>query len=159
LFARIPKVRFGYEGGKKVRKSVLNDEGLFEYFDAKYVFNVLVNRCHDCRSSKELMTRLAKLSSDNAMIEYVYNKIIQPLYQNAQKGDADAEAVFAQMLVSLHAAKGEYVIGKARRSTSGTWSVNIERTDSDYNAREYKTIWSNLFANGAEYLEKTSSGY
>ncbi|MEE3484924.1 MAG: hypothetical protein VZQ98_11460 [Bacteroidales bacterium] len=63
------------------------------------------------------------------------------------------------MLVSLHAQKGEYVIGKAHRSANGTWNVTIESTDSDYNAREYKNVWSMLFAGGSEYIEQTTNGY
>ena len=159
MFARIPKIRYAYDGKKKVKKAVPNGEGLLEFYDAKYVFNVLVNRCHDCRNSKELMSRLEKLSEDDAMISYVYNNVIKVLHENAQKGNADAEAVFAQMLVALHAAKGEYIVAKASRSTNGTWSVEIKRSDSDYNAREYKRIWSTMFATGAEYLEKTPDGY
>lgn len=159
IFARIPKKRFGYRAGKRVSKNVLNDEGLVEYFDVKYVFNSLVNQCHDCRNAKELLNRLAKLGKDNAMFRYIHENVVKPLYENAQLGDADSEAVFAQMLVALHAAKGEYVIGKAHRSADGTWGVTIQSTDSDYNAREYKTVWSQLFANGSEYLEKTTSGY
>ena len=159
ILARIPKKRFGYKAGKRVTKNILNDEGLVEYFDVKYVFNTLVNQCHDCRNSKELLNRLAKLGKDNAMFDYIHKNIVQVLYDKAQQGDADAEASFSQLLVALHAAKGEYVIGKASRSQDGTWNVTIQNTDSDYNAREYKTVWSQLFANGSEYLEKTTSGY
>lgn len=159
ILARIPKKRFGYKAGKRVSKNILNDEGLVEYFDVKYVFNTLVNQCHGCRNSKELLDKLAKLGKDNAMFDYIHKNIVQVLYDKAQQGDADAEATFSQLLVALHAAKGEYVIGKASRSQDGTWSVTIQNTDSDYNAREYKTIWSQLFANGSEYLEKTTNGY
>lgn len=159
MLARIPKKRFGYKAGKRVSKNILNDEGLVEYFDVKYVFNTLVNQCHDCRNSKELLNKLAKLGKDNAMFDYIHKNIVQELYNKAQQGDADAEAAFSQLLVALHAAKGEYVIGKATRAQDGTWSVSIQNTDSDYNAREYRTVWSQLFANGSEYLEKTTTGY
>lgn len=159
ILARIPKKRFAYKNGKRVQKNILNDEGLVEYFDVKYVFNTLVNRCHDCRNAKELLNRLAKLGEDNAMFKYIHDEVISKLYDSAQKGDADAEAAFAQLLVVLHAAKGEYVIGKASRDADGTWNVTIQSTDSDYNAKEYKTVWSQLFANGSEYLEKTTNGY
>lgn len=159
MLARIPKKRFGYKAGKRVSKNILNDEGLVEYFDVKYVFNTLVNQCHDCRNSKELLNKLAKLGKDNAMFDYIHKNIVQELYDKAQQGDADAEAAFSQLLVALHAAKGEYVIGKATRAQDGTWSVSIQNTDSDYNAREYRTVWSQLFANGSEYLEKTTTGY
>ena len=159
ILARIPKKRFGYKAGKRVTKNILNDEGLVEYFDVKYVFNTLVNQCHDCRNSKELLNRLAKLGKDNAMFDYIHRNVVQVLYDKAQQGDADAEASFSQLLVALHAAKGEYVIGKANRSQDGTWNVTIQNTDSDYNAKEYKIVWSQLFANGSEYLEKTTSGY
>ena len=103
----------------------MNDEGLVEYFDVKYVFNTLVNQCHDCRNSKELLNRLAKLGKDNAMFDYIHRNVVQVLYDKAQQGDADAEASFSQLLVALHAAKGEYVIGKASRSQDGTWNVTI----------------------------------
>ena len=159
ILARIPKKRFGYKAGKRVVKNILNDEGLVEYFDVKYVFNTLVNQCHGCRNSQELLDKLAKLGKDNAMFDYIHKNIVEVLHDKAQKGDADAEATFSQLLVALHAAKGEYVIGKATRSQDGTWSVTIQNTDSDYNAREYKTIWSQLFANGSEYLEKSTNGY
>jgi len=142
ILARIPKKRFGYKAGKRVVKNILNDEGLVEYFDVKYVFNTLVNQCHGCRNSQELLDKLAKLGKDNAMFDYIHKNIVEVLHDKAQKGDADAEATFSQLLVALHAAKGEYVIGKAVRSQDGTWSVTIQNTDSDYNAREYKTIWS-----------------
>lgn len=159
MLARIPKKRFGYKAGKRVSKNILNDEGLVEYFDVKYVFNTLVNQCHDCRNSKELLNKLAKLGKDNAMFDYIHKNVVQELYDRAQQGDADAEAAFSQLLVALHAAKGEYVIGKATRAQDGTWSVSIQNTDGDYNAREYRTVWSQLFANGSEYLEKTTTGY
>lgn len=159
LFSRVPKIRYAYKNGKRVTKNILNDEGLVEYFDLKYVFNTLVNHCHNCRNVNELISRLEKLGQGNAMFQYILDNVVQPLYKQAQEGDADAEGLFAQMLVSLHAQKGEYVIGKAHRSANGTWGVTIESTDSDYNAREYKKVWSMLFAGGSEYIEQTANGY
>ena len=159
LFSRVPKIRYAYKNGKKVVKNILNDEGLVEYFDLKYVFNTLVNHCHNCRNAQELLARLEKLGQSNAMFQHIHDKIVKPLYDQAQEGNADAEGLFAQMLVSLHAQKGEYVIGKAHRSANGTWGVTIESTDSDYNAREYKKVWSMLFAGGSEYIEQTTSGW
>lgn len=157
--SRIPKVRFYYKFGKRAVQYIYNDEDLIEYFDVKYVFNTVVNQCHDCRNAEELLNRLKTLAKDNAMFDYMYNQIVLPMYNKAQEGNADAEASFAQLLISLHAAKGEYVVGKARRSQNGKWSIVIQNEDSDYNAREYKAIWSQLFANGSEYLEKTTEGY
>ena len=52
------------------------------------------------------------------------------------------------MMVNLHASKGNYVICKASKQQGG-FNLIIQSTDTDYEARNYRREWSQLFAGGA----------
>jgi len=61
-------------------------------------------------------------------------------------------------MVNLHASKGEYVICKATKNKNG-FNLAIQSTDTDYEARNYRREWSQLFAGGAsKYIMQDENG-
>ena len=121
------------------------------------MYNTVLNQVYNCRSLGELISRLETLGQENAKFDIVAKRI-KALKESANKGNVEDATLLTQMMVNLHASKGEYVICKANKDKNG-FNLTIQTTDTDYEARNYRREWSGLFAGGAsKYIGQDQDG-
>ena len=142
FFSRIPKSR--YVDGKLVQE--LNEFGLPTYYDAKYIFNYVLNECHAINSKQDLIDSLNELGKNDPMFKLLAQRI-QNL-SNSAKTNVNDQQLLTQIYNSIKTAKNAFVVGKSVQN-GDYFSVVIQSTDADHNAQKYKKEWSKLFASGA----------
>ena len=144
FFSRIPKCK--YVDGKLVQE--LNELGLPTYYDAKYIFNYVLNMCHDINSKSELLYRLYDLGQTDPIFKLLHQRVAKISGYGSQKISANDQQLMTQIYNGIKTAKNAFVIGKSIQN-GDYFSVVIQSTDADYNAQKYKLEWSKLFASGA----------
>lgn len=150
FFSRIPKSK--YVDGKLVQE--LNEFGLPTYYDAKYIFNYVLNQCHDINSKSELLSRLDDLGKTDP----IFNLLYQRLSKVNERKNANDQQLMTQIYNGIKTAKNAFVVGKSIQN-GDYFSVVIQSTDADHNAQQYKKEWSKLFASGASlYVEVGPDG-
>ena len=158
FFSVIPNVKFVYDKqGKRHIQAVNNAEGLPQFEKPNVMYNTVLNQVYNCRSLDELIARLETCGQENAKFSIVADRI-KMLKESADKGNVEDATLLTQMMVNLHASKGEYVICKATKDNNG-FNLTIQSTDTDYEARNYRREWSGLFAGGANnYIQQDQNG-
>ena len=157
FFSIIPNVTFKYNNqGVKQRVSVNNAEGLPEFVKPQVMYNTVLNQVYNCRSLADLISRLESLGKENAKFDIICERI-KKLKKGADEGNVEDATLLTQILVNLHASKGEYVICRASKDKTG-FNLIIQSTDTDYEAKNYRREWSSLFAGGAgKYIAQNAN--
>ena len=158
FFSIIPNVKYGYDKhGNRVQTMVNNAEGLPEFVKPETMYNTVLNQVYNCRSLEELISRLETLGQENAQFALIAKRI-NNIKAGADAGNVEDATLLTQMMVNLHASKGNYVICKASKQQGG-FNLIIQSTDTDYEARNYRREWSQLFAGGAsKYIGQNENG-
>lgn len=158
FFSIIPNVTYIYDkAGNRQTVSVNNAEGLPEFVNPSTMYNTVLNQVYNCRSLDELIARLETLGQENAKFHVIAGRI-KKIKAGADAGNVEDATLLTQMMVNLHANKGEYVICKATKDKQG-FNLTIQSTDTDYEARNYRREWSSLFAGGASnYIAQNENG-
>lgn len=153
FFSRIPKCKI--VNGKLVQE--LNELGLPTYYDAGYIFNYVLNVCHDVNSKAELLARLQDEGRNDPMFNFIYNRFKRICGEGGQTSVNDQQLA-TQIYNSIKTAKNAFVLGKSIQH-GDFFQVIIQSTDSEHNSRKYRKEWSKLFASGASiFLERDDDG-
>lgn len=159
FFSRVPLASLKRDPNtgqfKKVLK--LNEIGLPQYMDSKFVFNSVLNKLWNIQSKGELLQRLKELSTTDAIYFDIYNRMLA-LSERAKTNQDDAQ-LFTQIFGVLRSVKNEFEIAKAVQTGQDQWAIRIISSDSEYSARNYKREWSDAFANGGSlFVRKDENG-
>lgn len=154
FFSRIPRCK--YVDGKLVQE--LNELGLPTYYDSKYIFNYVLNQCHDVNSKMELINRLSDLGQTDPIFKLLHQRVLSVYGYGMQKISTNDAQLMTQIYNGIKTAKNAFVVGKSIQN-GDYFSVIIQSTDADHNAQKYKAEWSKLFASGASlYVEVGPDG-
>lgn len=157
FFARIPNVKWVYEGREKKKASINNTEGLPHFVDSHTMYNTVLNQVYNCRSLTELLSRIKKIGEENAKFDIIY-QYLSAIKKNADNGSVNDLSFLRDLCVNLHATKSEFVTFKAFKNKNG-FDIKIITTGDEYSARNYRNEWSSSFANGASiYVEQDKNG-
>lgn len=161
-----PKVKFFFsriydceydENGDIVDK--LNEMDLPYYLDGMRVFNLVLNECWDIDNDVDLISKLDRLANDeeNAIFKKVSDRIkqLKAKAQDGEKVDEDAQQLLTQIVNAIKANKQNFGLVQIKQSRDGKNSADWVSTDQEYNAREFKSDWSQLFIHGAGDLITT----
>lgn len=173
FFATIPeqtwqeqeKVYKDKRDGKMHRKTVLvpvmklNDLGLPQFAPAGYIFNDILSLLHDCDTDAEILHGVAVAAKQNPTYMILYKRL-KKIYDAVQNTDnPDTEALWVQLRTQIQNHKYTFELAKATNlnqpeSQFGTYSIQMQSTDTDYNAKHYPLQWGSMLANGGTPLIK-----
>lgn len=179
FFATIPEqvwsekeIRYTGKDGKPHKKTVrvpvtqLNDLGLPQFTPMAYLFNDVLSLLHDCDTDDEILHAVNLASKNNPTYKIVYKRLKQihnSIYDEyGRLKDADAEALWVQLRTQIENHKYNFEIAKASRTGDpdnpfGQFTIQMQNTDTDYNAKHYPLQWSSMLANGGTPLIKIDS--
>lgn len=153
FFSRIDDMTTKEVDGVAETVDRLNGLGLPQFMDAKSIFNDVLNQLWDIEDLNDLMNRIAVLSKDSPVYEQIYNrlnKIKSNAYDNGY--NVDEEALLVQIYNVIKSNKQSFLLAQASRYYVGRdvvgYTITLQNTDQEYNARNYRFEWSNLFAKG-----------
>ena len=153
FFSRIDDMTTKEVDGVAETVDKLNGLGLPQFMNAKSIFNDVLNQLWDIEDLNDMMNRIAVLSKDSPVYEQIYNrlnKIKSNAYDNGY--NADQEALLVQIYNIIKSNKQSFLLAQASRYYVGRdvvgYTITLQNTDQEYNARNYRFEWSNLFAKG-----------
>ena len=123
--------------------------GFHEYMDVKEVFNVILSDLHEIQSKQELFEELKTRATYDPMYKQIY--AIMQQYQEAGKTNATAQMLVTQIYNTIRSNKNNFKLCKATRGEDNLYTVRII-DGNEYEARNYRSEWSMLLANGASPL-------
>lgn len=137
----------------------LNKYGLPQYVPMNIAYNMILNLCHDCENVQQLLDTLRNASMSNGLFYVAYTKL-KALKQKADKGDADAEALFVQLVSNIRSNKYNFDIVRSQYNKElakseapfGLYKLTLTPSGTEYSAREYSLQWSAQLANGGTDL-------
>lgn len=153
--------KFVYKNGLVQYKAVnkLNKYGLPQYVPMNIAYNMILNLCHDCENVQQLLDTLRNASMSNGLFYVAYTKL-KALKQKVDKGDADAEALFVQLVSNIRSNKYNFDIVRSQYNKElakseapfGLYKLTLTPSGTEYSAREYSLQWSAQLANGGTDL-------
>lgn len=137
----------------------LNKYGLPQYVPMNIAYNMILNLCHDCENVQQLLDTLRNASMSNGSFYVAYTKL-KALKQKVDKGDADAEALFVQLVSNIRSNKYNFDIVRSQYNKElakseapfGLYKLTLTPSGTEYSAREYSLQWSAQLANGGTDL-------
>ena len=137
----------------------LNKYGLPQYVPMNIAYNMILNLCHDCENVQQLLDTLRNASMSNGLFYVAYTKL-KALKQKFDKGDADAEALFVQLISNIRSNKYNFDIVRSQYNKElakseapfGLYKLTLTPSGTEYSAREYSLQWSAQLANGGTDL-------
>lgn len=137
----------------------LNKYGLPQYVPMNIAYNMILNLCHDCENVQQLLDTLRNASMSNGLFYVAYTKL-KALKQKVDKGDADAEALFVQLVSNIRSNKYNFDIVRSQYNKKlakseapfGLYKLTLTPSGTEYSAREYSLQWSAQLANGGTDL-------
>lgn len=137
----------------------LNKYGLPQYVPMNIAYNMILNLCHDCENVQQLLDTLRNASMSNGLFYVAYTKL-KALKQKVDKGDADAEALFVQIVSNIRSNKYNFDIVRSQYNKElakseapfGLYKLTLTPSGTEYSAREYSLQWSAQLANGGTDL-------
>lgn len=137
----------------------LNKYGLPQYVPMNIAYNMILNLCHDCENVQQLLDTLRNASMSNGLFYVAYTKL-KALKQKVDKGDADAEALFVQLVSNIRSNKYNFDIVRSQYNKElakseapfGLYKLTLTPSGTEYSAREYSLRWSAQLANGGTDL-------
>lgn len=137
----------------------LNKYGLPQYVPMNIAYNMILNLCHDCENVQQLLDTLRNASMSNGLFYVTYTKL-KALKQKVDKGDADAEALFVQLVSNIRSNKYNFDIVRSQYNKElakseapfGLYKLTLTPSGTEYSAREYSLQWSAQLANGGTDL-------
>lgn len=137
----------------------LNKYGLPQYVPMNIAYNMILNLCHDCENVQQLLDTLRNASISNGLFYVAYTKL-KALKQKVDKGDADAEALFVQLVSNIRSNKYNFDIVRSQYNKElakseapfGLYKLTLTPSGTEYSAREYSLQWSAQLANGGTDL-------
>ena len=174
FFATVPDVVYGdpievIENGKKVIKKpikmALNDLGLPQFVPVNTLFNEFLNYFHDVDSVDELLEKLQDLGKEDPLFNILHNSISK-LYKTVYKveGDrivrnSDKEALISQIMNIVRSNKHSFDIARSKviNSQFGTYTITIQPSDTEYNAKFYPELWNQMLVNGGTPIVKIAA--
>lgn len=155
------KGKLVYKDGQVQYKVVnkLNKYGLPQYVPMNIAYNMILNLCHDCENVQQLLDTLRNASTSNGLFYVAYTKL-KALKQKVDKGDADAEALFVQLVSNIRSNKYNFDIVRSQYNKElakseapfGLYKLTLTPSGTEYSAREYSLQWSAQLANGGTNL-------
>lgn len=58
-----------------------------------------------------------------------------------RRNDADAEALLTQLMNTIRSNRHTFMLAKAVENAEGLYTISMQTSDADYNAREYPMQW------------------
>lgn len=159
FFSAIPNSKWIKVDGKSVPQYQLNKQGLPEFANPNILFNTILNKLHSCQTYQELLDGLEKLGYSDARIYHVYRRI-KTIYDRVQNGQASAEeeGILTQIKTIIHSAKNEFLLASSKK-LGDKYTIQMQSTDAEYNARQYIQDWQQLFESGVSaYITRGESG-
>lgn len=137
----------------------LNKYGLPQYVPMNIAYNMILNLCNDCENVQQLLDTLRNASMSNGLFYVAYTKL-KALKQKVDKGDADAEALFVQIISNIRSNKYNFDIVRSQYNKElakseapfGLYKLTLTPSGTEYSAREYSLQWSAQLANGGTDL-------
>lgn len=137
----------------------LNKYGLPQYVPMNIAYNMILNLCHNCENVQQLLDTLRNASMSNGLFYVAYTKL-KALKQKVDKGDADAEALFVQLVSNIRSNKYNFDIVRSQYNKKlakseapfGLYKLTLTPSGTEYSAREYSLQWSAQLANGGTDL-------
>lgn len=155
------KGKLAYKDGLVQYKVInkLNKYGLPQYVPMNIAYNMILNLCHDCENVQQLLDTLRNASMSNGLFYVAYTKL-KALKQKVDKGDADAEALFVQLVSNIRSNKYNFDIVRSQYNKElakseapfGLYKLTLTPSGTEYSAREYSLQWSAQLANGGTDL-------
>lgn len=160
FFSRIDDLTTAEVDGSTEYVDRLNGLGLPQFMSAKAIFNDVLNQLWDIDDLNDMMNRIAILSKDSPVYQQLYNRL-NKIKNNAYKNNynVDEEALLVQIYNVIKSNKQQFLLSQASKYYVGKdfvgYTVNLQNTDQEYNARNYRFEWSNLFAHGGSIFVET----
>ena len=148
FFASIPDMQ--YDEYHNLIPSI-NGLGMPQMLPMKYVFNEALSHLWDIDTLDELVQRLWKLSHQNPMWSIIALRVQNLL---AKRNDADVEALLTQLMNTIRSNRHTFMIAKAVENSEGVYTINMQTSDADYNAREYPIQWGQVLTKGGSDVLK-----
>lgn len=155
------KGKLVYKDGQVQYKVInkLNKYGLPQYVPMNVAYNMILNLCHDCENVQQLLDTLRNASMSNGLFYVAYVKL-KALKKKVDDGDADAEALFVQLVSNIRSNKYNFDIVRSQYNKQlakseapfGLYKLTLTPSGTEYSAREYSLQWSSLLANGGTDL-------
>lgn len=155
------KGKLVYKDGQVQYKVInkLNKYGLPQYVPMNIAYNMILNLCHNCENVQQLLDTLRNASMSNGLFYVAYTKL-KALKQKVDKGDADAEALFVQLVSNIRSNKYNFDIVRSQYNKKlakseapfGLYKLTLTPSGTEYSAREYSLQWSAQLANGGTDL-------
>lgn len=155
------KGKLVYKDGRVQYKVInkLNKYGLPQYVPMNIAYNMILNLCHNCENVQQLLDTLRNASMSNGLFYVAYTQL-KALKQKVDKGDADAEALFVQLVSNIRSNKYNFDIVRSQYNKElakseapfGLYKLTLTPSGTEYSAREYSLQWSAQLANGGTDL-------
>ena len=128
-----------------------NGLGMPQMLPMKYVFNEALSHLWDIDTLDELVQRLWKLSHQDPMWSVIALRVQNLL---TKRNDADVEALLTQLMNTIRSNRHTFMLAKAVENSEGVYTINMQTSDADYNAREYPIQWSQVLSKGGSDILK-----
>ena len=159
FFSTIPDVHYD-DNGKMVLS--LNTLGMPQMMSMHYVYNEVLSQLWDVDTLNELITRTKMLAITDPMWNIISNnidEIIKTRVRSDGTVDADKEALLTQLMNTIRSNRHTFMIAKAVSNKDGRYSINMQTSDADYNAREFPIQWGQVLSKGGtDILKINKSG-
>ena len=172
FFATIPDMYYGdpvtvtdKNGQQKLRRPIrllLNELGLPQFVPVNTMFNEILNALYDVENTGELLERLQLMGQQNPIFRVLHDSLkkkISSMYvvkDGKLTRNADQEALVSQLMNVIRSHKHEFDIARSKKTKglSGQYTITIQSTDMEYNAKFYPTLWNGMLVNGGTKLLK-----
>lgn len=151
FFASIPDMKYDESGRMVLQRNSL---GMPQMLPMKYVFNEVLSALWDIDTLDELIGRVKDLAKEDPMwlvISKNLDKIIK-----TRENDADKEALLTQLMNTIRSNRHTFMLAKAVANAEGVYTINMQTSDADYNAREYPIQWSQVLSKGGSDVLKVN---
>ena len=153
---------------KKVPTLALNEFGLPKYVPVNSVFNEVLNLFHDVDTINELKDRLEYFAKEGSIYDTIYRKIFgkNGIYTKTYKvidgkvvRNSDNEALLSQLMNVIRSNRHNFDITRSetRNSSFGNYTIIIQPSGMDYNAKFYPTQWNEMLVNGGTPILKIAA--
>lgn len=174
FFATIPDVVYGdpietVQNGKKIIKKpikmALNELGLPQFVPVNAVFNEFLNYFHDVDSIGELLEKLENLGKEDPMFKLLHSSIsklhksVYKVEDNKIVRDSDKEALIAQIMNVVRSNKHSFDVARSKTVNGplGMYTITIQPSDTEYNAKFYPELWNQMLVNGGTPIIEIAS--
>lgn len=168
VYTEVKVVENGKQVIKKIPKLALNEFGLPKYISVGTVFNEVLNLFHDIDTISELRDRLEYLAKEDPMYDIIHRKIFgkKGIYTKTYQVEngkivrnSDNEALMSQLMNVIRSNRHNFDIARSetRKSQFGSYTIIIQPSGMEYNAKFYPSQWNNMLVNGGTPIIKIDS--